>query len=74
MTTATWIALGGLFLAVLVHTAVLFRWGGRVTVILETLVDHRAEMRQWKHDQVTPRLFKVDELWRKSQSREGDEV
>lgn len=72
MTAPTWIALAGFVVVMLVHTAVLFRWGGKMQTIVEHLVDWKTETSKWKHDHVIPRLFKVDELWRKSQGVEEE--
>lgn len=48
----------------LIQTAALFFAGGKMWQLLQS---HDAEIsytKKWRHDDVTHRLYKVDELWR----------
>lgn len=61
------LALAGFFLALLTHTAILFRWGSRLQVLVEQHEEQingdKHGLRVWKHDLVTPRLMLIDSLY-----------
>lgn len=62
-----------LILALVVHTAALFFAGGQAWRLLKSHDRYITKLSEWKHDEVTPRLFKVDELWRNHESKGGSE-
>lgn len=47
----------------LLQTLALGFFGGKLWQVTHQNVDAIKELRKWKHDHVTHRLFQVDELW-----------
>lgn len=61
-TLAVLISAGMLFLVFLTHTAILFRWGSRLQLLVEqheTQLNGEHGLRRWKHDVVTPDLVRL---------------
>lgn len=59
MTPTIWIALGGFMLTLLVQTAVIFRWGARLQLLVEQhegQINGPEGLRRWKHDNAAPKL------------------
>jgi len=62
-----------LFLFGVTHTVLLVRWGTRLQTLMEQHENYlfgRDGIRTWKHDEVTPRLFQVDQMWERHKQRE----
>lgn len=57
--------------ALVAHTAALFFAGGKLWQLVRSHDSYILRLSEWKHDEVTPRLFKVDELWRTHEGKEG---
>jgi hypothetical protein len=60
-----------IIIALVIQTLALGFFSGKLWQLVAAHERYLRHLSEWKHDDVTPRLFRVDELWETFKRKEG---